>query len=82
MDGKMFRVCGFWTGILAVMGYVGDLYTFSLLFVAQTVMFVALGYLNLSEKMYVYIFAAYLMVFFVGFSYWSVFMMTPGAGGH
>jgi hypothetical protein len=81
MDSRMFRVCGFWTAIIAVMAYVGDMFTFSLLFLAQTVMFVSLGYLNLSERMYVYIFAAYLTIFFVGFTYWSVFMMTPGAGG-
>lgn len=80
---RMFRMIGFWTTVIAVMAYVGDLYTFALLFAAQTVMFVSLGYLNLSERMYVYIFGAYLAVFFVGFSYWSVFMMTPGAAaGH
>ena len=76
---RMFRVCGFWTGIMAVMFYLGDMYTTSLLFVGQTVFFVILGYLKLSERMHLYVFGAYLTVFFAGFTYWTVFMMTPGA---
>ena len=32
--------------------------------------------------MYIYIFGAYLTVFFIGFTYWTTFMMIPGAGGH
>ena len=76
---RMFRVCGFLTGIMAVMFYLGDMYTTSLLFVGQTVFFVVLGYLKLSERMYLYVFGSYLSVFFAGFTYWTVFMMTPGA---
>ncbi len=41
-----------------------------------------LSYLKLSERMYIYVFGAYLTVFFAGFTYWTTFMMTPGAGGH
>ncbi len=79
---RMYRMMGFWTAVIAVMAYIGDMPAFSLLFVGQTVMFVALGYLNLSERMYIYIFGAYLTVFFIGFTYWTTFMMTPGSGGH
>ena len=79
---RMFRVCGFWTGIFAVMFYLGDMYTTSLLFFAQTGFFVLLSYLRLSERMYLYVFGAYLTVFFAGFTYWTTFMMTPGVGGH
>ncbi|MGM7701962.1 DUF2626 domain-containing protein [Pseudalkalibacillus sp. Hm43] len=79
---RMYRMMGFWTAVIAVMAYVGGMQAFSLLFVGQTVMFVALGYLNLSERMYIYIFGAYLTVFFIGFTYWTTFMMTPGSGGH
>ncbi|MGC4376552.1 DUF2626 domain-containing protein [Fictibacillus sp. Mic-4] len=79
---RMYRVLGFWTAVIAVMAYLGDLVPMALLFVGQTIMFVTLGYLNLSERMYIYIFGAYLTVFFVGFTYWTTFMMTPGAGGH
>ncbi|WP_156793244.1 DUF2626 domain-containing protein [Fictibacillus macauensis] len=77
----MYRVLGFWTGIIAVMAYLGDLSNMALMFLGQTVLFVSLGYLNLTERMYIYIFGAYLTVFFVGFTYYTTFMMTPG-GGH
>lgn len=76
---RMFRVCGFWTGIFAIFFYLGDMYQASLLFFAQTGFFVLLSYLKLSERMYVYVFGAYLTVFFVGFTYYSVFLMVPGA---
>lgn len=77
---RMYRVLGFWTGIIAVMAFLGDMHTMSMLFFGQTGFFVALSYLNLTERMYIYIFGAYLTVFFVGFTYWTTFMMTPGAG--
>lgn len=77
---RMYRVMGFWTGIFAVMFFVGDMYTTSLIFFAQTAFFVLLSYLKLSERMYIYIFGAYLTVFFVGFTYYSTFLMTPGMG--
>lgn len=80
---RMFRVLGFWTGIFAVMFYLGDMKTTSLLFFGQTGFFVFLSYLKLSERMYIYIFGAYLTIFFVGFTYWTTFMMIPGqTGGH
>ncbi len=53
---RMFRVLGFWTGIFAVMFYLGDMKDASLLFFGQTVLFVFLSYLNLTERMYIYIF--------------------------
>ena len=46
----------------------------------QTIFFVFLSYLNLTERMYIYIFGAYLTVFFAGFTYYSIFIMTPGGG--
>ncbi len=80
---RMFRVLGFWTGIFAVMFYLGDMKTTSLLFFGQTGFFVFLSYLKLTERMYIYIFGAYLTIFFVGFTYWTTFMMIPGQGaGH
>lgn len=80
---RMFRVLGFWTGIFAVMFYLGDMKTTSLLFFGQTGFFVFLSYLKLSERMYIYIFGAYLTIFFVGFTYWTTFMMIPGQNmGH
>ncbi len=76
---RMYRVMGFWTGVFAVFFYLGDMYQTSLLFFAQTGFFVLLSYLKLSERMYLYVFGAYLTVFFVGFTYWTTFMMVPGA---
>lgn len=78
---RMFRVLAFWTGIFAVLFYVGDMYSMALLFFAQTGGFLLLGYLNLSERVYMYIFGAYLTVFFVGFTYYSTFLLEPRFGG-
>jgi hypothetical protein len=41
-----------------------------------------LSYLKLSERMYIYVFGAYLTIFFAGFTYWSTFMMPLGGTGH
>lgn len=79
---RMYRVLGFWTGIFTVMFYLGGMNKTSLLFLAQTGFFVLLSYLKLSERMYMYVFGAYLTVFFVGFTYWTTFMMPLGGGGH
>ncbi|QBP40911.1 MULTISPECIES: DUF2626 domain-containing protein [Paenisporosarcina] len=75
---NMYKVMGFWTGIFAVMLYLGDMYTASLLLLANTGLFILLGFLNLSERMYIYIFGAYLTVFFAGFSYYTTFIHVPG----
>ncbi len=72
---RMFQVLAFWTGIFAVMFYLGHMTTTSILFLAQTGFFLLLGFLNLPERIYVYAFAAYLTVFFAGFTYWTTFMM-------
>ncbi|MDE5412280.1 MAG: DUF2626 domain-containing protein [Bacillaceae bacterium] len=79
---RMFRVLGFWTGIFAVLFFVGSMYNMALLFFAQTGAFVALSYLNLSERVYIYLFGAYLTVFFVGFTWYSHFLLVPGFGNH
>ncbi|CAG9619289.1 DUF2626 domain-containing protein [Sutcliffiella rhizosphaerae] len=78
---RMYRVMGFWTGIFAVMFYLGHMTQASLLFFGQTVFFILLSYLKLSERMYIYVFGAYLTIFFVAFTYYTTFLMVPG-GGH
>lgn len=78
---NMYKLMGFWTGIFAVMFYLGDMTEVSLIMLANTGFFVLLGYLNLSERMYMYIFGAYLTVFFVGFTYYTTFIHMPGGGG-
>ncbi|WP_077615664.1 DUF2626 domain-containing protein [Caenibacillus caldisaponilyticus] len=75
---RMFRVLAFWTLTFAVMALAGGLIPMSLLFFANTAFFLTLGYLNLSERTYMYIFGAYLTLFFIGFTYWSAFMMPQG----
>ncbi|MBY7143377.1 DUF2626 domain-containing protein [Virgibacillus sp. NKC19-3] len=77
---RMFRVCAFWTGIFTVMFYVGDMLQTALLFLVQTAFFLTLSYLKLSERMYMYLFGAYLTVFMVGFTWYSEFILVPGFG--
>lgn len=77
---RMFRVLAFWTGIFTVMFFVGDMYKTSLLFLVQTAFFLTLSYLRLSERMYMYLFGAYCTVFFVGFTWYSEFILVPGFG--
>ncbi|SDH50142.1 Protein of unknown function [Alteribacillus persepolensis] len=75
---RMFRMMGFWTAVFAVLFFVGDMFNMAILFFAQTAGFLALGYMRLTERMYIYIFGAYLTVFFVGFTYYTTFIMEPG----
>jgi hypothetical protein len=75
---NMFKVLGFWTGIFTVMFYLGHMHTTALIFLCQTGFFLLLSYLRLSERMYIYVFFAYLTINFAGFTYWTTFMMTPG----
>jgi len=77
---RMFRVLAFWTAIFTVMLYVGDMYNTALLFLVQTAFFLTVGYLKLSERMYMYLFGAYLTVFMIGFTWYSEFILVPGVG--
>ncbi|MBW7473666.1 DUF2626 domain-containing protein [Paenibacillus oenotherae] len=72
---RMFRVLGFWTLVIALMSFAGGMTEMALLFFAQTVAFVLLGYLNFSERTYILMFWGYMVLSFVGFTYWSVFVM-------
>ena len=75
---NMFKMMGFWTAIFTVLFYIGDMHTVALIFLTNTGLFVLLGFMNLSERMYMYVFAAHLTVFFAGFTYYTTFMHTPG----
>lgn len=77
---RVYKGLAFWTGIFSVMFYLGDLPEVSILFLINTGFFLLLGFLNLTERMYMYIFGAYLMVFFVGFSYYTTFIHVPSIG--
>jgi hypothetical protein len=72
---RMYRVFAFWTGVIALLALIGHMEGMSLLFFAQTALFLSLSYLNLSERGYIYIFAGYLVVFFVGFTYYTTFIL-------
>lgn len=79
-EGLSCRVCFvcwvFGHLIFAVMFYVGGMPDAALIFLAQTIMFVTIGLLNLTERVYIYLFAAYLVVSFVGITYWAEFMVV------
>ncbi|GAA3725108.1 MULTISPECIES: DUF2626 family protein [Salinicoccus] len=77
---KVFKTLGFWTGVFAILFYVGDMMAMTLLFLAQTGFFILLGYMKLTERMYMYVFAAYLVLFFVGFTYFTTFLLEPRFG--
>ncbi|CAM3433195.1 DUF2626 domain-containing protein [Marinicrinis lubricantis] len=73
---RMFRVLGFWTLVIGLMALAGDMVEMALLFFFQTAAFVLLGYLNLSERAYMLIFWGYMLVCFMGFTYWTFIGMT------
>jgi len=75
VNGRMFRVLGFWTLAIALMAFAGDLYEMSLLFFIETAVFFLVGYLNLTERTYVKMFWAYMVLSFLGITYYSVFVM-------
>lgn len=72
---RMYRVLGFWALVIGLMAWAGGLQNMAYLFMAQTVVFVFLGYMNLSERSYIILFWCYMMICFSGFSYWSIFVM-------
>lgn len=77
---RMFRVLAFWTGIFTILFYAGHMMEAALLSLVQTVFFLAVGYLKLSERMYMYIFFSYLTVFMIGFTYYASFILVPSFG--
>lgn len=72
---RMFRVLGFFTLVIALMAFAGHMYEFSLLFFFQAAAFFLLGYLNFTERAYLLMFWAYMIITFLGLTYWTVFEM-------
>lgn len=70
---RMFRVLGFWTFVFALMFLAGEMIIPSLLFFAQTVIFVVLGYMRLTERTYMYLFGAYMVISFCGMAGYATF---------
>ncbi|GAB7387678.1 DUF2626 domain-containing protein [Bacillaceae bacterium] len=79
---RMYRVLSFWTLMIAIMAWWGGLDPMALLFFGQTVVFLTLSYLGLSERTYLLIFGAYMVLSFIGFTYYAFFMMPLGGGEH
>jgi hypothetical protein len=79
---RMFRVLGFWTLMIALMAFWGGLYPMALIFFSLTAFFVALSYLNLSERTYLNIFFGFMFLSFVCFTYYTFFKMPVGGGEH
>lgn len=73
---RMFRVLGFWTLVIALMALAGGMIPMALVFFFQTVIFMVLGYMNLSERTYILLFWGYMVIAFGGFTYWSFFKMS------
>lgn len=71
----MYRVFAFWTLVFALLASIGHMPVMALIFFANTAIFLALSYLNLSERGYIYCFAGYLIAFFIGFTYYTTFIM-------
>ncbi|WP_126425958.1 DUF2626 domain-containing protein [Brevibacillus marinus] len=80
---RMYRVLGFWTLMIAIMAFWGELHSMALLFFGLTVIFVALSYMGLSEKTYIHIFFGFMFVSFVSFTVYTFFLMpAPGTAEH
>jgi len=77
LNNRMFRVLGFFTLAIALMALAGQLVQMALIFFFQTVVFVFLGYLNLTERTYTILFWGYMVVSFLAITYWSFFEMKP-----
>lgn len=70
---RMFRVLGFWAFIIALMFLAGNMWIPSLLFFAQTIIFVVLGYMRFTERAYMYLFHAYMVISFCGMAGYATF---------
>jgi hypothetical protein len=77
-----FRSCAFFTAIFTIFFYLGHMVAAALLFLGLTGFLLTVGYSKVSERMSAYIFGALLMVFFVGFTYYTTFIMPVSNAGH
>jgi hypothetical protein len=76
---RMYRVLGFWTIVIALMAFWAKLYPMALIFFGLTAFFVALSYMSLTERVYLNIFFGFMFLSFVGFTYYTFFVMPVGA---
>ncbi|MFM1650476.1 DUF2626 family protein [Brevibacillus sp. B_LB10_24] len=78
---RMYRVLSFWTLVIAIMAYWGGLMKMSLLFFGLTAIFLSLSYMKLTERAYLQIFFGFMFFSFVGFTYYTFFVMPPAGAG-
>ncbi len=68
---RMYRVLGFVSMVIGLLALAGDLVEMGLLFLFKAVVFVSLGYMNLTERSYLLIFWAYMIISFTGYTFWT-----------
>jgi hypothetical protein len=75
--GRMFRVLSFWTLIFGLLALAkgGELKPMAMICFFQTAVFLTLGYMKLSERTYILLFWSYMVISFIGFTYWSFFKL-------
>jgi hypothetical protein len=75
--GRMFRVLSFWTLIFGLLALAKghELKPMALICFFQTAVFLTLGYMKLSERTYILLFWGYMVISFIGFTYWSFFKL-------
>lgn len=78
----MYQVMAFWTAIFTIMFYLGHMLAPAVIFLGITGFFLTVAFLKVSERMAVYVFGAFLTIFFVGFTYYTTFIMPVGGVGH
>ena len=72
---RMYRVLGFFAFVIALMATAGHMVPMAFIFYFQAAVFVILGYLNLTERSYILMFWGYMVLSFLGFTYWSFFKL-------
>ncbi|PTX65080.1 uncharacterized protein DUF2626 [Melghirimyces profundicolus] len=70
---RMFRVLGFWLLVIGLMFMAGHMNILAGLFYLQAAIFFVLGYLNFTERTYMFLFGGYMVIAFTGIVYWSFF---------
>lgn len=76
---RMYRVLGFLCLLIHLLATAGgpELKVMSILFAAQSAFFFLLGFMNLSERTYMYVFGGYMLAAFISLNYWMFFQMAP-----
>ncbi|MBE3596297.1 MAG: DUF2626 family protein [Hydrogenibacillus sp.] len=77
--GRMYRVLAYFSLVIALLAFWGNLIPMALIFFGQTAVFAALGYLGLSERTYLLLFNGYMVLAYVALMYY-IFFAAPLTG--